>query len=1029
MWSADDQGNLILNAKPSVPVARPHEHRTRPGAVLFRDPSKKKLVVLLLVGETPTRGLQKEAFAEALTAIAAYGEKHPESAPGKSRPLRILGPYFSGSAESLRIALGSHLGSQVKILSGSATSDSNRNILAGFEFRAATRPDSEMMGALNNYFNQIHVDPATDVALLVEEGTAYAQDVAERETPRLKLLMRFPLQISQIRGAYEKREAAKRGTSVTPQPHRALEISLEGPEGTRDALPPYESRMTASAAELVLGNVLDTVRRQQVRYLGLVASDTRDILFLARKAREFGSDANLFTFGADILYQHPDALSSLDGLLVVTTYPLLVANQAWHSAPENPRRRSFAGSSEEGIYNAMLFLIDRDDLVLDYASPNREDVEQPPVWIVANGRNGFWPVRVFSDSSDYLPSKSQKDSTPLPHEWPGLPLPPAMLVLFVAWSGGSALLIVFHKRYRRPDSELPSELAGPASLRDRFRTFFGLCSGESHVFMNHGAMASLFLVNAVIEGFLAVQILRWDWIGYRKQPEKIALLAIAAVGVGLACLGLNTSLVEVRALLHAKVTPSPGRSGAASSRRTYVFTLAEFSLLVLFGILVAIFCVSCLGWSSEDPFLLLNRSFNLGSRTGPLLPLCLAGLVLALLGNCQVRRSVLYEEQRFSPPENQPPQTLLALLEPYTAFTELVSNSFASPITSAAPLIGMLVFHGLFVGPDWYRSFDGRPWNALSTVLFSLCGWCVAWAVLEFREIWRRLSALLRRLSWSPLADAFNRMPDGLAKSQWRMWRTPPTLTSLYVSVSLLKTLVSLGKDPQLENLLDKEVKDAYAQADCIFTQVLNGANKGYATTHAQRKALRTELARATLGVCSMLEKEWGAWPSKADIKDKSEKEQETLNTVVWLRRQVPKPPDVFVRIAEEYVAVRFVAFIHYAFSHMRNMLSFALVSFVLLMAIVGSYPFQPFHPVVGMAWVLGLLGIAGIVWTFIDMDRDVILSYIAKTRPGRVEVNFELATNLFVYAVIPLLTLLATQFPQLGDWILSFLNPAMKVR
>jgi hypothetical protein len=258
------------------------------------------------------------------------------------------------------------------------------------------------------------------------------------------------------------------------------------------------------------------------------------------------------------------------------------------------------------------------------------------------------------------------------------------------------------------------------------------------------------------------------------------------------------------------------------------------------------------------------------------------------------------------------------------------------------------------------------------------------------------------------------------------MWRAPPTLTSLHVSVSHLKTLVSLGRldGPEGGHRLEPEVLEAHRRADHVFTAVLAGANLGYASTRLQRKELRTQLAIATMGVCRMLEAAWNAWPSKADITDKSDKDQEALNTIVWLRRQVPTPPDVFIRIAEEYVAVRFVSFIHYAFSHMRNVLSFALSGFVLLMALIASYPFEPLHPVVGIAWVLGILGIAGVVWTFVDMDRDLILSYIAKTRPGHVDFNLEFTTNLLVYGMIPLVTLLATQFPEVGSWILTLVNP-----
>jgi hypothetical protein len=242
-----------------------------------------------------------------------------------------------------------------------------------------------------------------------------------------------------------------------------------------------------------------------------------------------------------------------------------------------------------------------------------------------------------------------------------------------------------------------------------------------------------------------------------------------------------------------------------------------------------------------------------------------------------------------------------------------------------------------------------------------------------------------------------------------------------------LNTLVTGAALGGLE--LDRDVTEAQAAANTKFTAALDGASHGQSFKQDERKELRTSLARATMGVFRVLEKAWISWPSSADIKDKSEKEQESLNTVVWLRRQVPNPRDVFVRIAEEYVAVRFVSFIHYAFSHLRNVLSFTLAGFVLMMAFIASYPLQPLHPVVAIAWVVGFAGIATVVWIFVDMDRNLILSYIAKSKPGQVELSLDFVTKLLVYGLVPLLTLLATQFPEIGVWVGRALSPALRLR
>src|SRR5438034_1170497 len=51
-------------------LVRPHEDR--PGVVMFRHLSEQRLLVLFLVGETPTWGIHKKAFAHALDKITEF---------------------------------------------------------------------------------------------------------------------------------------------------------------------------------------------------------------------------------------------------------------------------------------------------------------------------------------------------------------------------------------------------------------------------------------------------------------------------------------------------------------------------------------------------------------------------------------------------------------------------------------------------------------------------------------------------------------------------------------------------------------------------------------------------------------------------------------------------------------------------------------------------------------------------------------------------------------------------------------------
>jgi len=116
-----------------------------PGFLLLSNPTQEDQIDLLLVylvGESPTSGVQKGALKSALSEVARYcrwwneGEDPLSFPPGAWPPsptckgtgeIRVLGPSYSGWAQSLDLALSSWIEAinpqkpNVKMVSGSAT--------------------------------------------------------------------------------------------------------------------------------------------------------------------------------------------------------------------------------------------------------------------------------------------------------------------------------------------------------------------------------------------------------------------------------------------------------------------------------------------------------------------------------------------------------------------------------------------------------------------------------------------------------------------------------------------------------------------------------------------------------------------------------------------------------------------------------------------------------------------------------------------------------------------------------------------
>jgi len=161
------------------------EHKEDPGIILFRrrEATYYELLVLFLIAEAPTSGINGTAFFNALEFITDW-----QSSDGSAnRVIPVLGPGFSGSTTSLEMALrkwfdeNASRGYRVRLVSGSATNDRNKEILQSslgerVSFHATVLPDNLVLLALYDFL--LEKNPNLEngrLALLVESNTAYGR--------------------------------------------------------------------------------------------------------------------------------------------------------------------------------------------------------------------------------------------------------------------------------------------------------------------------------------------------------------------------------------------------------------------------------------------------------------------------------------------------------------------------------------------------------------------------------------------------------------------------------------------------------------------------------------------------------------------------------------------------------------------------------------------------------------------------------------------------------------------------------------
>ena len=140
--------------------------------------------------------------------------------------------------------------------------------------------------------------------------------------------------------------------------------------------------------------------------------------------------------------------------------------------------------------------------------------------------------------------------------------------------------------------------------------------------------------------------------------------------------------------------------------------------------------------------------------------------------------------------------------------------------------------------------------------------------------------------------------------------------------------------------------------------------------------------------------------------------------------KQIGDP--IYIRVAEEFLAIRYLSLIRVVLGYMRALLLFVSASFVLAIVAWNSYPFQPrqFIDLV-FTCMLAVLG-CGIIIVLVQMHRDPILSRITHTKPN--ELGVEFYVRIVALGAVPVLTWVAYQFPDLGKTLFKVLQPGLEV-
>ena len=414
--SADDgdlRGPGVVLLRRSVPVNPPESKAPTHSDPAVPRPDSNDLVVLLLVAETPVRGVHSVMLHNSLDIVRRAWSLQQDKQP---IPIRMIGPNFTGSAPSLVRSLSAWLKDfkndpseeksspvpgkpLISWINGVAMAINHVQLKAQFDavlpdavtFRATTDSQQDLSLALLGYLaaNKPWVG-GDGLAYFTEETTGFGEAASQRietgpdhsearSTPESGFSIyryTFPAHISEIRRRYQSLSQSDGSTvhlgdqEMKVKPSERLQFSDIGAD-TPEFLVAEAPAMMAAYDELRLLRMAQDINRRGIRFAVFNATDVRDYLFLASFFREHCPNVQLATLANDEALTHHEHILSLRGTIVASTYPLWLGNQdanwspvpgstGWESGkqgqdlPRDLRIHTFPTNLSFACYNATL---------------------------------------------------------------------------------------------------------------------------------------------------------------------------------------------------------------------------------------------------------------------------------------------------------------------------------------------------------------------------------------------------------------------------------------------------------------------------------------------------------------------------------------------------------------------------------------------------------------------------------------------------------------------------------------------------
>jgi hypothetical protein len=259
----------------------------------------------------------------------------------------------------------------------------------------------------------------------------------------------FPREISQLRAAYEENNIlgfSSESSSLRTQLH----LSLSRRSAEDDTIHTFSGQQGIVAMETAMGEIAADLEQRRISIVLLSATDVLDEVFVTRYLEQHAPNTTVIVSDTDLLFLR-DGDASMRNAYVIGPWPLIPGNQTW-SVPTQLKPgagnsmlqiRNHSSAGGEGLYAAARFLMCRLGQmplpscncnaavangvlcinsismpeyqlpIATWAATTNDLKAEPPLWLSAVGRGGFWPISLVDvDQADEGLPESAADNLP-----------------------------------------------------------------------------------------------------------------------------------------------------------------------------------------------------------------------------------------------------------------------------------------------------------------------------------------------------------------------------------------------------------------------------------------------------------------------------------------------------------------------------------------------------------------------------------------------------------------------------------------